>query len=203
MDDIKRRVKKRNTQSVKRPEIRSGSEDRSSAIEQVFADAQKIERPGNKPVWVWVAIILVGVVMVMLGALKIIGMMDSIEKVDMVIQTDKENMVNVENSGDKASLENTGDFDKNLFYGVATDDRLYFGKIIFSGNDFYRLKDVFYKSATSTVSTTGENIITLVKFGTEDYQPADELVLPSKQIKQIFPLADDSPILKAIEKYGQ
>lgn len=120
-----------------------------------------------------------------------------------------------------------GIFDPEAFYGVETHDGTqYFARITLYDGHFYKLEDIFYdeserrvddalfssslENATSTTSTVEELVedaepasgtITLVKFGTEEFQPDDTLLLPKDDVRQVFPLSPTSPIKSAIEEY--
>ena len=103
-------------------------------------------------------------------------------------------------------------FDKNIFYGLATvQGDLYFARIIDVDEVGYHLENIFYEkgnkgdlvdpNSPEAVVDGPSNSITLVKFGTEAYQPEDTLVIPNTQVTNVFPLGVNSPILKAINAY--
>lgn len=220
MDDI-RRIRKGPQASERLSEILR-SEDRrrdekESAIEQVFADAQKIDRPKKSRRWLMGVLVLV---VVLIGGIWVYMSFTSYKVYNDKYQIPNKSQINPKSkiSNPKKDISEKIIFDTDRFYGVSTDERLYFGRIVESNDLFYRIEDVFYEvnktnmidgldkadrfeRMNATDTTDGSNKITLVKFGTEDYQPEGELVLPREQVKQIFPLRDDSPISQAIKQY--
>lgn len=108
-------------------------------------------------------------------------------------------------------------FDPSSYYGVATTQgNVYFAHIVDVDATGYHLEHVFYEearigadqdNADQNADSRGQGDqrdgITLVKFGTEAYQPEDTLVLPESQITQVFPLRENSPILQAINEYSE
>lgn len=107
-------------------------------------------------------------------------------------------------------------FEKNAYYGLATaQGELYFAHITDLDEVGYHLADIYYEQKEEQVVSEDEssfaeatadnqnNSITLVKFGTEAYEPEDNLVVPKEQVTQLFPLGIDSPILAAINAYTE
>ena len=103
-------------------------------------------------------------------------------------------------------------FEPGVFYKIETEGgREYYALLEAVGLEHYWLKKIFYRetraavasdsSATTSADGLSSDGITLIKYGTEPDQPADELLIPREKVVSITPLAEDSPVLKAIVGY--
>ncbi len=202
-------------QNVKNNDRREKTDDSTSEILQNMWDEQKIKNSSvksfarnmfaSKNIFVFVVVFIVMLILIAV----IVPQME----------TEQDNTVSPVSEGEQANTKYYDDFpfDTYAFYGISTvQGELYFARITDIADVGYYLTDVFYEkrdegnaqnderngAVAQSDSQNKKKPIRLVKFGTESYSPDDVLIIPSAQIVNIFPLQDDSPILKAINAYN-
>ena len=182
MDDIRRVKKTTKIQENKKT-------DTESSIDKVFApQTQSFEKPQKRNAKFWSSVLF-------LTALAVVFV------VFYYLQPGAEPTGRqpgaVSDIQENQNKESEQIFQKDKFYGINTKEgKLYFAKVEEKGR-YYYLKDVFFDD-TKDISTSTSATIRLVRFGSSE---EDVVILPVFQVKEIFPLKEDSPILRAIQEY--
>ena len=78
-------------------------------------------------------------------------------------------------------------------------DRVYFGKLQRSREDFYLLTDVFYLQ--SGVAVDQATSLALTKLGSEAHGPEDQMQINKEHVLFIEDMKDDSKVVQAIQQY--
>lgn len=183
MDDI-RRVKK--TTKIQENNKKTDTE---SSIDKVFApQTQSFEKPQKRNIKFWSSVLILSVLAVVFVVFYYLQ--PGAEPISRQPGATSDIQENQEEERGQI-------FQKDKFYGINTKEgKLYFAKVEEKGR-YYYLKDVFFDD-TKDISTSTSATLRLVRFGSSE---EDVVILPAFQVKEIFPLKDDSPILQAIQEY--
>jgi len=89
-----------------------------------------------------------------------------------------------------------------------TNGQVYFGKLSPIGDDYFKLKDVYYLQADSEKSknpqeTTKQDAgdVQLIKLGSEIHGPEDEMTISENQMLFFENIKDDGDVGKSISEY--
>lgn len=187
--------------------VRSRSSE-ATAGSQASQTSNGIEKPAKRFSWQWPAVGTV--VLVCAGLVAVVYTSyrsDRSYRSDKADTTDRSDMTDKGDESGEITSRSGGEsgismFDAEAFYAVRTaEGQLYFARIKEAGPGHYLLGEVFYEQSRDGQATATPGKITLVKLGTEEYQPDDELFLSREKVKEIFPLSKTSAILREIKEY--
>ena len=83
---------------------------------------------------------------------------------------------------------------------ILANDRVYFGKIEAAGTDFYKLDDAFFLRETAGEGEDAQATRALLPINRELHGPENSMLIRRDEVVLIEDLADDSPILREIER---